>query len=213
MYLSKLILNERDRKVRADLSNAHDLHRTIMQAFPDEQREKPRADWNVLFRQEPDTNIILVQSTAQEKPDWSQLPNGYLLNHDSMDRDSKPFKLQANQLQPNQIFQFRLKANASKRNKETGKVMGLFYEPDQIAWLERQAERCGFMLQGVNVIPTPNIFGKKTKESSPIKIFTVLYQGILQVKEPELVFETICQGVGRGRSYGCGLLSIAKCVS
>jgi CRISPR system Cascade subunit CasE len=205
MYLSKLILNERDRKVRADLSNAHDLHRTIMQAFPDEQRKNPRADWNVLFRQEPDTNIILVQSTAQEEPDWSQLPAGYLTDY-----HSKPFKLQASQFQPNQIFQFRLKANPSKRNKETGKIMGLFFQPDQINWLERQAKHHGFDLQGVNVIPTPNVFGKKSKEGSPIKIFTVLYQGILQVKDSSLFFETIQQGVGRGRSYGCGLLSIAR---
>jgi CRISPR system Cascade subunit CasE len=205
MYLSKLVLNERDHKVYADLSNAHNLHRTIMQAFPDKDRDNPRADWNVLFRQEPDTNIILVQSTFAEAPDWSQLPAGYLSNC-----DSKPFNLQAEQLGPDRIFQFRLKANPSKRNKETGKIMGLFYEPDQITWLERQAERHGFVLKGVNVIPTPNVFGKKAKGSSPIKIFTVLYQGILQVKEPALVFETICQGVGRGRSYGCGLLSLAK---
>lgn len=205
MYLSKLILNERDRKVRLDLSNAHDLHRTIMQAFPDEQREKPRADWNVLFRQEPDTNVILVQSTFAAEPDWSQLPAGYL-----NDYHSKPFMLQAEQLRPDQIFQFRLKANPSKRNKETGKIMGLFYELDQMAWLGRQAERRGFLVQGVDIIPTPNVFGRKAKKNPPIKIFTALYQGILKVKDPILFLETIRQGVGRGRSYGCGLLSIAK---
>jgi CRISPR system Cascade subunit CasE len=205
MYLSKLVLNERERKVRFDLSNAHDLHRTIMQAFPDEQRHNPRADWNILFRQEPDTNIVLVQSTAEEAPDWSKLPTKYLI-----DSDIKPFQLQAGQLQPNQIFQFRLKANPSKRNKETGKIMGLFYQPDQMAWIERQAERHGFLVQGVDIIPTPNIFGRKVKENPPIKIFTALYQGILKVKDPVLFLETIRQGVGRGRSYGCGLLSIAK---
>jgi CRISPR system Cascade subunit CasE len=205
MYLSKLVLNERNPKVRSDLSNVHDLHRTIMQAFPDEKREKPRADWNVLFRQEPDTNIVLVQSTFAEAPDWSQLPAGYL-----SDCDSKPFNLQAENLRPDRIFQFRLKANPSKRNKETRKIIGLFYEPDQINWLERQAKRHGFTLQGVNVTPTPNVFGKKSKESSPIKIFTVLYQGILQVEDPFLFFKTIQDGVGRGRSYGCGLLSIAR---
>jgi CRISPR system Cascade subunit CasE len=35
MYLSQIILNDRDRKVRHDLSNIHNLHRSIMQAFPD----------------------------------------------------------------------------------------------------------------------------------------------------------------------------------
>lgn len=208
MYLSKLVLNERDRKVRADLSNVHDLHRTIMQAFPDENRDNPRADWNVLFRQEPDTNIILVQSTAEVEPDWSQLPAGYLT-----DWHSKPFNLEASQLHPNQILQFRLKANPSKRNKDTGKITGLFSQQDQVAWLERQAEGRGFVLQGVDTIPTPNVWGKKGKGNSPIKIFTVLYQGILKVKDPSVFVETLHQGIGRGRSYGCGLLSIAKFIS
>jgi CRISPR system Cascade subunit CasE len=38
----------------------------------------------------------------------------------------------------------------------------------------------------------------------------VLYQGILQVENSNLLFEAIRQGIGRGRSYGCGLLSIAR---
>jgi CRISPR system Cascade subunit CasE len=210
MYLSKLVLNERDRKVRSDLSNAHDLHRSIMQGFPDEDRDNPRADWNVLFRQEPDSNVILVQSNAQTaiKPDWTKLPPDYLMDH-----HIKPFELQPQQLRYGQTLQFRLKANPSKREKETGRLLGLFFQPDQVAWLERQARRHGFSVQGVDVIPTPDVFGLKAKGKPPIKIFTVLYQGILQVEDPTLLVEAIQQGIGRGRSYGCGLLSIAKCVS
>ena len=50
MYLSQIILNDRDRKVRHDLSNIHNLHRSIMQAFPDieplpdEEQKRVRAD-------------------------------------------------------------------------------------------------------------------------------------------------------------------------
>lgn len=207
MYLSKLVLNERDRKVRADISNAHNLHRSIMQAFPDEDRDNPRADWNVLFRQESDSNIILVQSNSQTeiKPDWTQLPPDYLIDH-----HIKPFELQPQQFCLGQLLQFRLKANPSKRDKETGKLLGLFNQSDQVAWLERRAERHGFTLQGVNVMPTPSVFGLKAKGQPPIKIFTVLYQGILQVEDPILLIEAIQQGIGRGRSYGCGLLSIAR---
>jgi len=45
MYLSQLILNERQPQVYGDLGNAHRFHQRIMQAFPDEvEREKPRQD-------------------------------------------------------------------------------------------------------------------------------------------------------------------------
>lgn len=203
MYLSKLVLNERDRIVRRELSNAHDLHRRIMQAFPDEQRDKPRADWNILFRQEPDSDVILVQSEIE--PAWEQLPPGYLANH-----AVKTFDPQTIQLGVGRTVQFRLKANPSKRDNQTRKLIGLFRESDQIIWLERQATQHGFKLQGVDVIPTPNVFGVKTKGISPIRILTVLYQGILEVTDSALFIKGIQQGIGRGKSYGCGLLSIAR---
>jgi CRISPR system Cascade subunit CasE len=205
MYLSKLVLNGRDRKVCADLANVHNLHRSIMQAFPDQQRDQPRADWNVLFRQEPDSDVILVQSDCEIEPDWTQLPQAYLLNH-----TNKPFDLQGSQFTVGQVLQFRLKANPSKRDKQSGKLIGMFYEPDQLAWLERKGTQSGFAVKGVDIIPTPSIYGSKVKGKPPIKIFTVLYQGILQVEEPSLLVEAIRQGIGRGRSYGCGLLSVAR---
>ena len=176
-----------------------------MQAFPDEHRDKPRADWNVLFRQEPDNDFTLVKSDCDIEPDWTQLPQEYLLNH-----ISKPVDLQVSQFTVGQILQFRLKANPSKRDKQSGKLVGMFHESDQMAWLERKGIQSGFAVKGVDVIPTPSVYGTKVKGKPPIKIFTVLYQGILQVEDPSLLIEAMRQGIGRGRSYGCGLLSVAR---
>lgn len=204
MYLSKLELNARHRDVLRDLSNAHKLHQRIMQAFPDEEnRESPREDWHILFRQEPDSDVVLVQSDLE--PDWSKLPEGYLHEH-----LTKPMNLEVGQFVPGRVYQFRLKANPSKRDNKTRKTIGLFHRPDQLAWLQRQADRCGFRLQGVDVVPSPNVFGMKGKGSAPIRITTALYQGVLEVLEPEPFFAALQQGIGRGRSYGCGLLSIAR---
>jgi CRISPR system Cascade subunit CasE len=203
MYLSKLVLNGRNLTVQKDLSNAHKLHQRIMLAFPDEQRDRPREDWNVLFRQEPDSDVILVQSEIE--PVWTKLPDGYL-----SDRAVKQIEIEAEQFGVGRILQFRLRANPSKRDNQTKKTIGLFHQPDQLAWLERQAERCGFALHGVDVIPSPNVFGIKSNGSSPIRITTTLYQGILEVREPSQFLTAVQQGIGRGKSYGCGLLSVAR---
>jgi CRISPR system Cascade subunit CasE len=203
MYLSKLILNDRDRQVSRHISNVHDLHRGIMQAFPDEQREKARADWNVLFRLEPDSNILLVQSSLE--PDWSKLPENYLSR-----KDWKPFDLDVNQFPVDRLLQFRLKANPSKRDKATGKTVGLYYQPDQVNWLHRQSERNGFKVESIDTIPTPNLWGKKKESKDSIKVHTVLFQGILKVQDPSLLVSAIQQGIGKGKSYGCGLLSLSR---
>jgi CRISPR system Cascade subunit CasE len=204
MYLSKLVLNERDRSVHRDLSNAHALHQRIMQAFPDEQRHNPRADWAVLFRQEPDSGIVLVQSTIP--PDWAYLPPGYL----TQPANATPVDLDRSRLDPGRVLQFRLKANPSKRDKQTRKLIGLFHSADQLAWLERQGTQHGFQLLSADAIPTPNVFGRKGSSQAPIRLLTVMYQGVLQISDPTLFRQALQQGIGRGRSYGCGLLSIAR---
>jgi CRISPR system Cascade subunit CasE len=203
MYFAQLKLNSTSREVHRDLGNAHGLHQRIMQAFPDEEREKARADWQVLFRQEPEGEVILVSSAIEG--DWSRLPGSYLLG-----AKSKSVELDEESLAIGRILQFRLKANPSKRDNQSRKLIGLFHERDQLDWLERQGNNHGFMLQGVDVVPTPNVFGAKGKGSSPIRMTTVLFQGVLQVTDAERFLAAVRQGIGRGRSYGCGLLSVAR---
>jgi CRISPR system Cascade subunit CasE len=203
MYLSQLVLNHQQNLVHRELGNAHKLHQRIMQAFPDEQREQPRQEWNILYRQEPDSYTVLVQSDIE--PDWVRLPPGYLVKH-----PIKPIDYSAIQFLPDQLFQFRLKANPSKRDNQTRKLIGLFRRDDQLVWLERQADKHGFVVSGVDVLPAPNVFGIKEKGTKPITIHTIFYQGVLHVTDPERSTQALQQGIGRGRSYGCGLLSIAR---
>lgn len=203
MYLTKLALNYRDRLVVKDLSDVHKLHQRIMQAFPNEKRDQARADWQVLFRQEPESDVVLVSSAIEG--DWSQLPAGYLLQH-----QSKPFEVEKVPFMLGQMLQFRLKANPSKRDNQSRKLIGLFREVDQLEWLGRQGDRNGFGIRGVDVIQTPKIFGSKGASKNPIRLETVLYQGVLEVMEPTQLVGAIQQGIGRGKSYGCGLLSVAR---
>lgn len=210
MYLSQLILNERQSLVHRELGNAHKFHQRIMQAFPDEDsRENPREDWHILFRHEPDSDhepnsdVVLVQSEIE--PDWSKLPDRYLRNS-----ATKQVNFTVDRLSTQRIFQFRLRANPSKRDKATGKTLGFYHRKDQLAWLERQGDRCGFRLLNADVISSPNVFGFKKKGTPPIRITTALFQGVLEVTAPELFLSTVQQGLGRGKSYGCGLLSLAR---
>jgi CRISPR system Cascade subunit CasE len=209
MYLSQLILNDRDRKVRHDLSNIHNLHRSIMHAFPDveilseEEQKRVRADWQVLFRLEPDSNILLVQSELE--PDWGKLPLTYLSQ-----KQCKPFQPEVSQFPIDRLLRFRLKANPSKRDKETRKTVGLYSQSDQEAWFRRQAAQHGFGVEGLDIIPAANLWGTKEKGQPQIKIHTALFQGVLKVQNPALLVTAIQQGIGRGRSYGCGLLSLQR---
>jgi len=157
-----------------------------------------------LFRQEPESDVVLVSSAIEGN--WNRLPSGYL----SQPFASKLFDVEQMPFSVGQLLQFRLKANPSKRDNQTRKLIGMFHEADQLEWLSRQGDRNGFEIQGVDVIQTPNIFGRKGEEKAPIRLATVLYQGVLRVKDVDRLVAALQQGIGRGRSYGCGLLSVAK---
>ncbi len=209
MYISQIILNDRDRKVRHDLSNIHNLHRSIMQAFPDlepltdEAQKRVRADWQILFRLEPDSNILLVQSELE--PDWGKLPLTYLSQ-----QQCKPFQPEIQQFPIDRLLRFRLKANPSKRDKETRKTVGLYYQPDQEVWFGRQASQHGFSVECLDILPAANLWGMKEKGQPQIKIHTALFQGVLKVQDPALFVKAVRQGIGKGKSYGCGLLSLQR---
>lgn len=200
MYLSQLMLNERQPQVHRDLGNAHKFHQRLMHGFPDQPTDTPRSDWHILYRQEPDSYQVLVQSAIE--PDWSCLPSGYIQD----DPQVKPFNLAP---VVGQRLRFRLKANPSKRDNQTRKTVGIYGREDQLAWLARKGERHGFDLLAVDVIPAPNVFGTKKGVKGPIRLHTVLFQGVLQVQDPAALVAAVQQGIGRGRSYGCGLLSLA----
>lgn len=202
MILSRLILNERHRAVYHDLGNVHAMHQRIMQGFPDESRERARADWNILYRIEPDARMILVQSDLA--PDWSRLPEGYLEA-----ADSKQIAPLMGALGTQQVLTFRLKANPTKREKSSGKRIGLRSPADQESWLRRQGERSGFELLEVRIAKSGGVTGRPKDKPNPIQLETALFEGLLRVVDPEAFRETLRKGIGRGRAYGCGLLSIA----
>lgn len=210
MFLSKLVLNDRLQKVHQDLANIHKLHQRIMQGFPDEAVSSPRKDWQILYRQEPNpnSNILLVQSNCE--PDWSRLPEGYLIPPRQREDQVKSFDLSSWNLSPNHVFQFRIKINPVKREAQSRKLIPLYKPADHLAWFQRKAQDYSFELQSIDSIPVPHIIGKKANNSGRIKIFAVLLQGQLRVQNSERFKIAMAQGIGKGKSYGCGLLSIQR---
>jgi CRISPR system Cascade subunit CasE len=43
-----------------------------------------------------------------------------------------------------------------------------------------------------------------------VSLYTVTYEGILEITDVELFKEVLTKGIGRGKAYGCGMLTIAR---
>lgn len=214
MYLSRLILNPRHRRVQREIANPYEMHRSVMRAFPDDLKEE---DERVLFRLEPGRNgalTLLVQSHLL--PDWSWLADpearGYLLPIDEPNPAVKSFDLA---LTPGQVLIFRLRANPTLRrrfNERDHKRVGIYDERKQIEWLQHKGEQGGFRLLSVRVSDRGEVTGKITRNgrAHTLKLVAVQFDGLLQVTDAERLRQTVCQGIGSGKGLGFGLLSLAR---
>lgn len=204
MYLSRLILNPRNRAVQRDLTRLSDLHKTIMSAFPDNL--DPETE-RVLFRLDQSRSgdlHLLVQS--QGAADWGQLTSGYLLDVPG-NPATKAVDLR---LQPGQMLAFRLRANPTKRlgksaGADKGKRVGLYKMEEQIEWIGRKADQHGFAIH--SVLPAQQERRDDSKRN--LKFLSVQFDGVLQVQDPALFTDALQQGIGSGKAFGFGLLSVA----
>ncbi|CAN5547005.1 type I-E CRISPR-associated protein Cas6/Cse3/CasE [soil metagenome] len=225
LYLSRLVLNPRNRLVQRDLADCRALHQRIMQGFPGTASAQPRQTFGVLYRVEVDdrTGIPLLLVQANTEPDWkSALHTGYLLDAErGRNPDTKRIDEQYGGLREKTELQFRLRANPTKRlsplNEKAGTLSGKRVElPDesqQLEWLQRKGIDSGFRLVSARAQPGDFLGSKQTGRSantgSDLRFATVVFDGRLVVADAERFRATLSKGIGPGKAFGFGLLSVA----
>lgn len=223
MYLSRLILNPRNRHVQRDTAYPRELHRTVMSAFPDNLTSSGEATGSeaasvaerILFRleQHPQSGLLSLLVQSQLAPDWTPLQeDSYLLPQHALPStmSKNPAVKTVNlHVAPGQRLSFRLSANPTKRlsagTGNKGKRVGLYKVEEQIEWLQRKAAQSGFAV--LSAMPTQQQRTDDRRHS--LKFFSVQFDGVLQVTAPESFLHAIQQGIGSGKAFGFGLLSVA----
>jgi CRISPR system Cascade subunit CasE len=213
MYLSRLILNPRNRRVQREVADPYQMHKSLMRAFPDDLKE---GDERILYRLEPGRNgalTLLVQSWTL--PDWSWLAEpevrGYLLPVGEPNPAIKEFDLS---LSKGQTLAFRLRANPTARRtfEDKKRRVGIYDEQEQIEWLKRKGELGGFRLVSARTGGQEDMGGKikRDGDTHKLKLAAVQFDGLLQVTDAERLRQTVRQGIGSGKGFGFGLLSLAR---
>jgi len=237
LYLSRLILAISSPLVRRDLADCYQLHRTLLGAFPDAPADaQAREHFGVLYRAEPierSPGLLRVLVQSRHPPDWSHLRPGYL--GPAPDERGNPavrrIDAEYDQIRADMALGFRLRANPTKRLSDRtpgredpllGKRVALLREEEQLAWLARQGERGGFRLlhtEAQSEVPDVRAAAQTLQrgrrperdgaQAMPLRFGAVLFQGRLSVTDPECFRATLTRGIGSGKAFGFGLLSVA----
>lgn len=204
MYLSKVKLDWKQAK------NPYEQHRALWKLFPD----RPDKTRGFLYRVEQITKgqsaAVIMQSG--EKPQQSEEVDLQALRELSLN------------LQQGQRLRFRLRANPIKtiKDKSKGTVTNsknktytktvrvpLIREEQQQAWIERKFDGAAEIETVIIQQELPLNF-RKFKEKRSGKIQPVLFDGIVTVQNPEAFTNLLEQGIGPAKSFGCGMLSLAR---
>jgi len=196
MYLSRLFVDPVDARAVRTLARPYLLHQAVMAGFDPAQRGNTR----VLFRLEPERKhgrvVLLIQSEV--KPEWDTSLDRFF--GERAQAEVKELRLAVT---VGQRVRFRLRANPSL--KRDGKRLGVYGETRQRAWFERKLESVGVGSPDYRVVDE----GLVHDRDPHLEFQSALYEGVLQVRDPQALLVALKAGVGSGKGFGFGLLSLA----
>lgn len=199
------------------ISDPVELHRRIMAGFAHVDDSAARASLGVLWRSEINSAgqaALTVQSN--DDGDWS------VLAEMTATVECKRIDQVLAALQLGQTLRFLLRANASRKIQTASTAAGArrngtrvpLRSPEQaLAWLVRHGESAGFEIFGgpgapaVDIRSEPPVRGRRA--GNVVTVEATRFEGLLTVKDPQALAQAVRAGIGPGKAYGCGLLSLA----
>lgn len=210
MYLSRVKLDEARRSTMIALSNPELLHGAISQSF---SGERPF----VLWRLDRLSTGLYLLVLSEEQSALDQVVKEYGIG-DAV--ETKSYDQILEKISEGSLYRFRLKANPTysmpRKDEESGKlkrgrICAHSTIPHQRQWLTEQGQKHGFSVTEDSFDVTETRWYKFTKgKSNKLSILSVTFEGVLNVTDADAFREAMTKGIGRGKAYGMGLLTIMK---
>ena len=236
MYLSRIELDIKRRETLSALAYPVVMHGAIEESFEHQSKEeRERKLWRIDTL--GDKTYLLLLSQTPLNPD--HLIEQFSPKYNKNPRESffvfKDYRKLLDRIENGQKYRFRLCANPvhntrKKKDDPTSerKLYAHVTHEQQCDWLLKRSESMGFRLDHGDeyrtsdgsvfhthpsfevVADTWKIFKKGSKHDSKVTLRQVTFEGILTVSDAKLFKEKLIQGIGHGKAYGCGLMTIIR---
>lgn len=207
MYLSRVELDPIRRSTMTALAAPQKFHGAVESAFSGERRRR-------LWRLDRLGEKLYLLLLSEEMPDLSGVVEQFGTGAVPESRNYDPLLAR---ITPGSRWQFRLAANPTKSCKDAqkpaarGTVAAHCTTQYQKQWLLDRAAKHGFALTEDSFTVTRVQWHHFAKcGTRPVSLLAVTYEGVLQVTDPEAFRNLLCQGMGRGKAYGLGLLTVMR---
>lgn len=212
MYLSRIRLDIGHSGVRHALRDCNELHRDLMSAFPQTQTEQAaRQSEHLLFRLIECRSEISLLMVSDSMPDMARLSQrGYILTPENVRDISALHDIFCEGL----CLRFELLASPCKKVGFEGtnsRRVFLKTEKERAEWLTRQGGKYGFSICDMQE-DAQQVSVEGNKKGMRIRYEAVRFTGILEITDAEAFWYAYRQGIGPGKAYGLGMLTVARVV-
>jgi CRISPR system Cascade subunit CasE len=218
MFLTRMQLNPQRRGTQKLLASPQAMHAAVLAGFADSRRSDAgrilwRADTHARHR-------VLLFISSPERPDLSHLVEqaGWPTTEAW---DTRSYDGLLNSLRQGQRWQFRLTANPVRSGRRAGwadtKPLGHVTAAQQEQWLLDRTAKLGVRIPASAIDgETPDVtvvqrtvrrFGRN---GSRVTLAIATFEGHLIVESAPDLKQALTFGGGRAKSYGCGLLTLAR---
>lgn len=210
MYLTRMELDTRKRNTMKALVSLNMLHGAIEAAFPGERTRK-------LWRIDRVGQHCYLLLLSDKEPVLKHAAEQFGFPEREKPWETKDYHSLLKRVEKDTVWRFRLVANPTKSSSNRKDKRGTIHAHNTIfyqkKWLLERCEKNGFLVKEDQVAVTESKwqrFYKGMERRMPVTLLSVTYEGILSVTDAEEFQKTLLEGMGRGKAYGMGMLTIAK---
>lgn len=207
MYLSRVEIDTLNRRKIRDLTHLGAYHSWVENSFPEEPGSGTRT--RKLWRVDELGGKRYLLVVSESRPELTLLEK-YGVPGSAETKDYTSF---LDQIREGKTYRFKATLNpvhsVSAGKGKRGKVYPEVTVQQQLAFLEKRAEKYGFRLPENGYSITERKYEILKKEGQrPIRLSKVTYEGRLIVTDADVFKIALTKGIGRKKAYGFGMMTV-----
>lgn len=225
MYLARIALNPFKRSTRELIRDTQKLHSAVQTLFGNgfpadptgKARDRGKGSAVPLWRLDAGSDSMFLLSCGFTEPNVAVMDREYGFDGAGLSR-AEDYTSALAHLAPGTVMDFRFTGNVVRRHCEprvgdrrnpTTRTIAVLDPMEQIQWLVRQGRAHGFEIgKGVTTETDRDSFVKPDRNR--VTLFKTRFEGKLRVTDPVALRTAMREGIGRGRAYGCGMLTVSQ---
>ena len=205
MYLSRVKLDISNRKTMMAMASPNLFHGAVENAFTGERKRN-------LWRIDTLRGCPYLLILSPDRPDLSDIAAQFGFIAPQIDAEIKNYRPLLDRIENNSHWHFKLTANPVKSvsAKERGEIHAHVTPYYQKKWLLDRAEKHGFLLREDEFDVVHSQWYTFQKGINRAVLFAATYEGGLTVTDSDLFRDVLINGIGHGKAYGMGLMTIVR---